>query len=72
VSPVFHRWHHSDKPQARDKNFAAMFSLIDLICGTFYMPITLKPDTTGLSKEEKQSHPSTFAGQILHPFKRVL
>lgn len=72
VSPVFHRWHHSDTPEAMNKNFAAMFSFIDLLCGTFYMPSTLKPDTTGLSKEEKQSHPRTFTGQILHPFKRMV
>lgn len=71
VSPVFHRWHHSDNPEAMNRNFAAMFSFIDLICGTFYMPIALRPDTTGLSIKEKQSHPKTFTGQILHPFKRT-
>jgi len=67
VSPVFHRWHHSDTAGARDKNFAAMFSCIDLVLGTFYMPKGVMPDTLGLSEEEKAVHPKTFAAQLLYP-----
>ena len=70
VSPVFHRWHHSDTPEAQDKNFAAMFSFIDLVLGTFYMPMHLSPDTTGLSPEEKTVHPRTFGSQLLYPFRK--
>lgn len=69
VSPVFHRWHHSDTPEARDKNFAAIFSCIDLLFGTFYMPKGLVPETTGLSPEEKPAYPKTLIGQLLHPFR---
>jgi sterol desaturase/sphingolipid hydroxylase (fatty acid hydroxylase superfamily) len=70
VSPVFHRWHHSDLSEARDKNFAAMFSCIDLALGTFYMPKNMMPETTGLSAEEKKIHPRTLAGQFLYPFRK--
>lgn len=70
VSPVFHRWHHSDLPAARDKNFAAMFSCIDLVLGTFYMPMNATPDTLGLSPEEKAAHPRTLLGQLLYPFRK--
>jgi sterol desaturase/sphingolipid hydroxylase (fatty acid hydroxylase superfamily) len=70
VSPVFHRWHHSDAPEARDKNFAAMFSCLDLVFGTFYMPMNLRPETTGLSPQEKPIHPRTLAGQLLYPFRK--
>lgn len=70
VSPVFHRWHHSDLPEALDKNFAAMFSCIDLALGTYYMPANLIPETTGLSVEEKVVHPRTLAGQLWYPFRR--
>ena len=70
VSPIFHRWHHSDAPDAQDKNFAAMFSCLDLAFGTFYMPKDLMPDTTGLSATEKTVHPRTLAGQLLYPFKK--
>jgi sterol desaturase/sphingolipid hydroxylase (fatty acid hydroxylase superfamily) len=70
VSPVFHRWHHSDAPEAQDKNFAAMFSCIDLALGTFYMPMHAIPETTGLSTEEKGVHPRSFFGQLLYPLRR--
>lgn len=70
VSPVFHRWHHSDAPEARDKNFAAMFSCIDLALGTFYMPPDSMPQTVGLSAQEKATHPRTLTGQLLHPFRK--
>jgi sterol desaturase/sphingolipid hydroxylase (fatty acid hydroxylase superfamily) len=70
VSPVLHRWHHSDTAQARDKNFAAMFSFIDLLMGTFYMPPNLKPETLGLAEQEKTIYPRTFAGQLLYPFRK--
>ncbi|HEV2693235.1 MAG TPA: sterol desaturase family protein [Verrucomicrobiae bacterium] len=70
VSPVLHRWHHSDAPEAMDKNFAAMFSCIDVVLGTFYMPKNTMPETTGLSAGEKAGHPRTFTGQLLHPFKK--
>jgi sterol desaturase/sphingolipid hydroxylase (fatty acid hydroxylase superfamily) len=71
VSPVFHRWHHSDAFEATDKNFASMFSCIDLALGTFYMPVSSMPHTTGLSEQEKAVHPRTFAGQLLYPFKKT-
>ena len=70
VSPVFHRWHHSDLPEATDKNFTAMFSFIDLAFGTFYMPMNSMPQTAGLSAEEKTIHPRTLTGQLLYPFRK--
>jgi sterol desaturase/sphingolipid hydroxylase (fatty acid hydroxylase superfamily) len=70
VSPVLHRWHHSDAPEARDKNFAAMFSFIDLALGTFYMPANKMPQTVGLSPQEKALHPRTLSGQLLYPFRK--
>jgi len=38
VSPEFHHWHHSSEREARDKNFAAHFALIDLLFGSFHLP----------------------------------
>lgn len=70
VSPVQHRWHHSDATDAQDKKFAAMFSCLDLVLGTFYMPMDKTPDTTGLSAQEKTIHPRTLVGQLLYPFKK--
>jgi len=70
VSPVQHRWHHSDTKEAMDKNFAVMFSCIDVLLGTFYMPKNIYPKTTGLMGDERKTHPHSFAGQLLYPFKR--
>jgi sterol desaturase/sphingolipid hydroxylase (fatty acid hydroxylase superfamily) len=70
VSPVQHRWHHSDAPGAMDKNFAAMFAFIDVMLGTFYMPMDVLPETTGLSTGEKAAHPRTLAGQLAYPFRK--
>jgi sterol desaturase/sphingolipid hydroxylase (fatty acid hydroxylase superfamily) len=70
VSPVQHRWHHSDSAEAMDKNFAVMFSCIDVALGTFYMPKDRFPKTTGLMGEERKNHPRTFLGQLLYPFGR--
>jgi sterol desaturase/sphingolipid hydroxylase (fatty acid hydroxylase superfamily) len=70
VSPVQHRWHHSDAVEAQDKNFAAMFSCIDVALRTFYMPKSVWPETTGISGEERATHPRTFIGQFLYPFKK--
>ncbi len=71
VSPVFHRWHHSDMPAALDKNFAAMFSFLDLVLGTFYMPKGKLPMTTGLGGEQAKHYPQGLLGQISHPFRKA-
>jgi sterol desaturase/sphingolipid hydroxylase (fatty acid hydroxylase superfamily) len=38
VTPHFHRWHHAMEERAHGKNFAVIFSFIDLAFGTFYCP----------------------------------
>lgn len=70
VSPVYHRWHHSDRREAQDKNFAAMFSVIDLVFGTFYMPKDVMPETVGLAGAERAAHPRTLVGQLWYPFRK--
>jgi sterol desaturase/sphingolipid hydroxylase (fatty acid hydroxylase superfamily) len=70
VSPLYHRWHHSTDPEARNKNFAAMFSFIDLALGTFYFPQHKSPEQTGiLSKDARVKVPDTFWGQLWYPFR---
>lgn len=70
VSPVQHRWHHSDTKDALDKNFAVMFSCIDIALGTFYMPGHLRPDSTGIHGDERKNYPGGFVSQFLYPFKK--
>ena len=65
VTPQYHHWHHSDDPQAYNKNFAIHFPFIDMMFGTYY-PIGNKwPESTGLGKVE---FPKGFIHQFIFPF----
>jgi sterol desaturase/sphingolipid hydroxylase (fatty acid hydroxylase superfamily) len=46
-NPKFHRWHHSNHPDAIDKNFSAEFNFLDWIFGTAYYPKGKIPDDFG-------------------------
>ncbi|MEI6871137.1 MAG: sterol desaturase family protein [Verrucomicrobiota bacterium] len=63
-SPVFHRWHHSNAPAARNKNFAGLFPLWDILFKTYYMPKDLRPETFGIDEVLPDSYPS----QVWAPF----
>ncbi len=64
-SPVFHRWHHTAAHEGGSKNFAATFSCLDHLFGTFYMPKGALPMVTGLSEADM---PPSLIGQLLYPF----
>jgi sterol desaturase/sphingolipid hydroxylase (fatty acid hydroxylase superfamily) len=67
VSPRFHRWHHTDETEARDKNFAGLLPLWDILFGTYYMPKGKRPAAFGTDTPV----PSGLLGQLLFPFRRV-
>ncbi len=48
VTPRFHHWHHSDAPEAIDKNFAVHTPLWDWLFGTRYLPAAF-PASYGLA-----------------------
>jgi hypothetical protein len=64
ASPVFHRWHHTGADEGGSKNFAATFSFLDHLFGTFYMPKDQKPMNLGLTDRDM---PSNLLGQWLYP-----
>jgi sterol desaturase/sphingolipid hydroxylase (fatty acid hydroxylase superfamily) len=66
ASPRFHRWHHTDEANARDKNFAGLLPLWDVLFGTYYMPKDQKPHQFGTASPV----PAGLIGQILFPFRR--
>jgi sterol desaturase/sphingolipid hydroxylase (fatty acid hydroxylase superfamily) len=66
VSPVFHRWHHTDVARGGEKNFAPTFPVIDLIFGTFYMPKDALPDNFGVDDPD---FPKAFEQQLIYPFR---
>jgi sterol desaturase/sphingolipid hydroxylase (fatty acid hydroxylase superfamily) len=69
VSPRFHRWHHTDETEARDKNFAGLLPLWDLLFGTYYVPADLRPSHFGTT----DTVPQGLFGQLIFRFRgRVL
>ena len=68
ASPGFHRWHHTSQEEGLDKNFAGLFPFIDLLFGTFYMPVGRRPERFGVLNEEV---PEGLLGQLAYPFRRA-
>lgn len=64
VSPIFHRWHHSLQAEARDRNFAPLLPLWDLMFGTFHMPKGGRPEIYGVA-----DFPDGLFAQFAHPFR---
>src|SRR5580704_14652947 len=48
ATPVFHRWHHTPLDQGGNSNFGSLFSLRDVLFGTFHMPAHALPDHYGI------------------------
>lgn len=67
TSPVFHRWHHTTEVEALNTNFAGLFSCLDHLFGTYYMPRGVQPTEFGLIGE---SVPDSLWGQLRFPFVR--
>ena len=67
ASPRFHRWHHTDEANARDKNFAGLLPLWDVLFGTYYMPRGRMPEQFGTASPV----PAGLVGQMIYPFRRA-
>jgi sterol desaturase/sphingolipid hydroxylase (fatty acid hydroxylase superfamily) len=65
VSPFLHRWHHATDMAARDKNFATVFSIYDVLFGTFYCPAQ-KAVSLGVDDPD---YPTGFVGQTMYPLR---
>jgi sterol desaturase/sphingolipid hydroxylase (fatty acid hydroxylase superfamily) len=66
ASPRFHRWHHTDETAARDKNFAGLLPMWDILFGTYYMPKDERPTSFGTATPV----PAGLAGQMVFPFRK--
>ena len=66
ASPRFHRWHHSDEADARDKNFAGIFPVFDRVFGTYFMLRGRVPTSFGTDL----AVPEGFLAQLWFPFRR--
>jgi len=65
ASPAFHRWHHTGEAEGRDKNFAGLLPIWDLVFGTFYMPARA-PGAFGVADPV----PDGVLAQLAWPFRR--
>lgn len=65
ASPRFHRWHHTCEAEGRDKNFAGVLPVWDLLFGTFYMPA----DRTAAAFGSDDPVPDGFLGQLAYPLR---
>jgi len=68
ASPVFHRWHHTSEREGLNRNFAGLFPFIDVIFGTFYMPVGREPRDFGVVGEVV---PTGLWRQLMYPFRRT-
>jgi sterol desaturase/sphingolipid hydroxylase (fatty acid hydroxylase superfamily) len=67
VSPAFHHWHHTSQAEGRDRNFAELCPVWDLLFGTYFAPNGRRPEEFGI---DDRSFPDGFLGQLLYPFRR--
>jgi sterol desaturase/sphingolipid hydroxylase (fatty acid hydroxylase superfamily) len=67
VSPRFHRWHHTSGKEGRDKNFAGLFPIWDVLFGTYHLPAGRLPEQFGI---DDLSFPAALSGQMFYPFRR--
>lgn len=65
ASPGFHRWHHSSDSAARDRNFAGLFPVWDLLFGTWYLP----PEPARRFGVSGAPLPESFLGQLAYPLR---
>ena len=61
ATPAFHHWHHTND-EHRDRNFAAIFPVLDRVFGTLHLPRQWPP-SYGIDSPMAP----TFTGQLLRP-----
>jgi len=69
ATPVFHRWHHTPPAEGGNANFAPLFSLWDVLFGTFHMPEGRIPAHYGV---DDPVFPRGFLGQLAYPFRHLI
>lgn len=65
ATPGFHRWHHTNDSH-RDRNYAPLLPVLDVVFGTLYLPRRAAPPSYGIDTPM----PDSLTGQLLHPLRR--
>lgn len=66
-TPELHHWHHSNHPEARNKNYSGFLPVLDRIFGTYYQPKDRRPEIYGI---DDPTPPGWYA-QLREPFRRA-
>ncbi len=66
ASPVFHRWHHADVPEAHGKNLANVMPIYDVIFGTYYVPGRCREKMGALESGIEDKNPVLI---LIYPFQ---
>lgn len=66
ASPIFHRWHHADAPEAYGKNLANLMPIYDKIFGTYYVPGPCRKPMGALSSGIEDKNPILI---YIYPFQ---
>jgi sterol desaturase/sphingolipid hydroxylase (fatty acid hydroxylase superfamily) len=66
ASPEFHHWHHTNRIEAYDKNFAGQIAFWDFLFGTGHLPKDARPGDYGVD----ETLPAGYLAQFVHPFRR--
>ncbi len=66
ATPAFHHWHHTNG-ELRDRNYASMLPLMDIVFGTYHLPRKDWPSSYGIDS----AMPASLGQQLLHPFVSV-
>ncbi|NNE68100.1 MAG: sterol desaturase family protein [Pyrinomonadaceae bacterium] len=65
ATPHYHHWHHSNHPEAVNKNYAGQFPVLDILFGTYYFPKEITPYIYGVNEKV----PKGYFGQLKYPFR---
>jgi len=65
-TPDYHHWHHSNHPEARNKNYAALLPVLDRLFGTYFQPKDRRPQVYGID----EPMPATWWQQLRWPLRR--
>jgi sterol desaturase/sphingolipid hydroxylase (fatty acid hydroxylase superfamily) len=68
ATPEFHHWHHSNHPEAYDKNYAGQLPVWDILFGTAHVSRGRMPDVYGVNEPV----PTGYVDQLSYPFAQSL
>jgi sterol desaturase/sphingolipid hydroxylase (fatty acid hydroxylase superfamily) len=65
-TPDYHHWHHSNHPEARNRNYAAFLPVFDRLFGTYWQPADRRPTVYGIDEPT----PPGWWAQVREPLRR--